>query len=59
MFHHPKLYAKFHKKHHEWTAPIGITSVYCGVPEMILSNLLPAALGPFIMRSHLFVSWIW
>ncbi|XP_063681828.1 fatty acid hydroxylase domain-containing protein 2-like [Bolinopsis microptera] len=57
--HHPKLYARFHKKHHEWTAPIGITSVYCSPLEMVVSNLLPATLGPLIMRSHLFVSWVW
>lgn len=59
MLHHPKMYAKLHKKHHEWTAPIGISSVYCGSFEMILSNLFPAAMGPFIMRSHIFVTWLW
>lgn len=59
ILHHPKFYARFHKKHHEWTAPIGITSVYCGPLEMVVSNLFPAALGPLLMRSHLFTSWVW
>lgn len=26
--HHPKLYARVHKKHHEWHAPIAISVVY-------------------------------
>ena len=59
ILHHPKLYARFHKKHHEWTAPIGITSIYCTPLEMVISNLFPIALGPFLMQSHLFVTWIW
>ncbi|XP_063673827.1 fatty acid hydroxylase domain-containing protein 2-like [Bolinopsis microptera] len=59
ILHHPKLYARFHKKHHEWTAPIGITSIYCTPLEMVVSNLFPIALGPFLMQSHLFVTWIW
>lgn len=59
MFHHPKLYVRFHKKHHEWTAPIGISSIYCEPIEMALCNILPAALGPIIMRTHLLVTWVW
>jgi len=59
ILHLPQFYAKHHKLHHEWTAPIGIVSIYCGTLEMISSNLLPAFMGPFLMQSHLLTTWLW
>lgn len=59
MFHHPALYKHFHKQHHEWTAPIGVVSIYAHPLEHMLSNMLPAVLGPIIMGSHLSTTTLW
>uniref|UniRef100_A0AC34RJH6 Fatty acid hydroxylase domain-containing protein n=1 Tax=Panagrolaimus sp. JU765 TaxID=591449 RepID=A0AC34RJH6_9BILA len=59
LFHHPSIYKHVHKKHHEWTAPIGITAVYAHPLEHVLSNLLPVVMGPLICCSHPFTIWCW
>ncbi|KAI9298629.1 hypothetical protein K502DRAFT_299252, partial [Neoconidiobolus thromboides FSU 785] len=59
LLHHPLLYAKFHKLHHEFTAPIGLAAVYATVPEFMFSNMLPLMLGPLILRSHPLTVYFW
>lgn len=59
LFHHPRLYKHIHKIHHEWTAPTSIVSIYAHPLEHVVSNLLPVALGPIIMGSHLATAWLW
>ncbi|KAK3701717.1 hypothetical protein QZH41_018875 [Actinostola sp. cb2023] len=59
MFHHPKIYKYFHKKHHEWTAPVGIISIYAHPLEHLIANLSPIMLGPFLMGSHIATAWLW
>ncbi|CAH1791368.1 unnamed protein product [Owenia fusiformis] len=59
LFHHPKLYRHIHKVHHEWTAPIGLTSIYAHPLEHVLCNLIPAIAGPYIMGSHVSTLWLW
>ncbi|XP_062358187.1 fatty acid hydroxylase domain-containing protein 2 isoform X1 [Cinclus cinclus] len=53
LVHHPVLYKHIHKKHHEWTAPIGVVSIYAHPIEHIISNTLPVMTGPMIMGSHI------
>jgi len=52
LLHHPYLYRRVHKMHHEWTAPIGVTSIYAHPIEHVFSNMLPPVLGPLLMGSH-------
>jgi len=59
LMHHPRLYKHIHKKHHEWTASIGIVGVYAHPLEHVISNLLPPVLGPILMGSHVTTAWLW
>ncbi|KAL8621065.1 hypothetical protein ACOMHN_040590 [Nucella lapillus] len=59
LLHHPRLYKHVHKRHHEWTAPIGVVALYAHPVEHVLSNLLPPALGPLLLGSHLATAWMW
>eukprot|EP00914_Ancora_sagittata_P028480 GHVO01056201.1.p1 GENE.GHVO01056201.1~~GHVO01056201.1.p1 ORF type:complete len:262 (-),score=21.74 GHVO01056201.1:208-993(-) len=59
LFHQPMFYKRIHKMHHEWTAPIGITALYAHPVEHVLCNLLPPALGPILLGSHVAAAWIW
>lgn len=38
LFHHPNLYKRFHKQHHEWTAPIGVVATYAHPLEHVVGG---------------------
>ncbi|KAL5012160.1 hypothetical protein ScPMuIL_010711 [Solemya velum] len=57
--HQPLIYEYIHRYHHEWTSPIGITALYAHPLEHLVSNMMPSALGPLLMGSHLATGWMW
>uniref|UniRef100_A0A914W4A6 Fatty acid hydroxylase domain-containing protein n=1 Tax=Plectus sambesii TaxID=2011161 RepID=A0A914W4A6_9BILA len=59
LLHHPRIYKHVHKVHHEWTAPIGIVSIYAHPFEHLVSNLLPPLVGPVLCGSHIATTWLW
>lgn len=53
LFHQNKwLYAKVHKIHHTWTAPVALASTYAHPVEHILSNLTSLSAGPLLCGAH-------
>lgn len=40
------MYAKFHKIHHTWTAPVALIATYAHPVEHVVSNLAALAIGP-------------
>ena len=59
LFHSRHFYKSFHKIHHEWTAPVGITSIYSHPLEHFFVNIGPLVLGPVVTGCHLSTAWLW
>jgi sterol desaturase/sphingolipid hydroxylase (fatty acid hydroxylase superfamily) len=51
LLHHPKIYSKMHKLHHEYYYPISFTSEFAHPIEFIFSNLAPTSFGYVILGS--------
>lgn len=59
MFHTSWLYVRFHKKHHQFTSPIGISAVYTTTIDFIFGNFVPVYLPVLICFPHPITLKLW
>ena len=51
ILHHRLLYKHFHKVHHEFKQPIGISALYTHPVDAVLGNIIPDGIGLYILWS--------
>jgi len=56
---HTRNFYKYHKSHHAWRAPIAAATAYGHPVDFFLHCVLPVALGPILVRSHISTTWLW
>lgn len=59
LIHDRRFYARFHKQHHEFTAPIALAALYAHPLEFVVADFLAFTLGFCFFNPHLFFVLIW
>ncbi|KAH7153641.1 fatty acid hydroxylase superfamily-domain-containing protein [Dactylonectria macrodidyma] len=57
LFHVPYFYRRIHKVHHKFKAPVSFASQYAHPIEHIVANVMPIALPPAILGTHIVTMW--
>ncbi|KAG5683683.1 hypothetical protein PVAND_012949 [Polypedilum vanderplanki] len=58
LFHHKYFYAKIHKVHHKFTAPVSLMATYAHPIEHIFANMLPIVIPISLLKLPISTSWI-
>jgi methylsterol monooxygenase len=58
-FHHPALYAKFHKQHHEWKGTVSFAAENAHPVEQIFANYIPTFGGCLLLGVHPWTLCVW
>ncbi len=59
LLHTKFLYAKVHKRHHEYKGTVGFAAEYAHPFEQLLSNYLPTVGGCLLSGSHACIWFVW
>tara|TARA_R110001599_G_scaffold348704_1_gene576199 strand:+ start:919 stop:1623 length:705 start_codon:yes stop_codon:yes gene_type:complete len=59
FLHHPQIYNKLHKFHHNFRQPYALTALYCSPYECVVGNVFSAGLGCVIFQISAPYIYIW